>query len=46
MPIDPKIEQPTRKMLSHAMRHELEDLAALIAAEGNETVLEGPDGRC
>lgn len=26
-------------MLGHAMRHELEDLVALIAAEGNETML-------
>jgi hypothetical protein len=39
MPIDPKIEQPTRTMLGHAMRHELEELAALIVAEGNETVV-------
>lgn len=39
MPIDPKIEQPTRTMLGHAMRHELEDLAAVVAAAGNETVL-------
>jgi hypothetical protein len=39
MPIDPKIEQPTRTMLGHAMRHELEDLAALIAADGNDAVL-------
>jgi hypothetical protein len=45
MPIDPKIEQPTRTMLGHAMRHELEELAALIAAEGNETVL-GVIGLC
>jgi len=45
MPIDPKIEQPTRTMLGHAMRHELEDLAALVAAEGNETVL-GAIGLC
>jgi hypothetical protein len=39
MPIDPKIEQPTRTMLGHAMRHKLEELAALIVAEGNETVV-------
>jgi hypothetical protein len=45
MPIDPKIEQPTRTMLGHAMRHELEDLAALIAAEGNDVVL-GAIGLC
>jgi hypothetical protein len=40
MPIDPKIEQPTRTMLGHAMRHELDDLAAVVAAEGTETVAE------
>jgi hypothetical protein len=45
MPIDPKIEQPTRTMLGHAMRHELEELAAVIAAERNETVL-GAIGLC
>jgi hypothetical protein len=28
--IDPKIEQPTRQMLGHAIRHELDDLAAFI----------------
>lgn len=39
MGIDPKIEGPTRKMLGHAIRHELEDLAILMHAEGNETFL-------
>jgi hypothetical protein len=39
MGIDPKIEQPTRKMLGHAIRHELDDLAALVRAEGNEVLL-------
>jgi len=38
MAIDPKIEQPTRKMLGHAIRHELEKLAAVVEAEGAETV--------
>ena len=40
MPIDPKIEQPTRTMLGHAIRHELEDLASLIRAAGNDALLE------
>jgi hypothetical protein len=39
MGLDPKIEQPTRKMLGHAIRHELDDLAALVRAEGNEALL-------
>jgi hypothetical protein len=39
MGIDPKIEQPTRKMLGYAIRHELDDLAALIITEGNEAYL-------
>jgi hypothetical protein len=37
MAIDPKIEQLTRQMLGHAIRHELEDLAALIHAVGDAT---------
>jgi hypothetical protein len=39
MPIDPKIEQPTRTMLGHAIRHELEELASVIQAGGNDTLL-------
>ena len=39
MPIDPKIEQPTRVMLGHAIRHELGDLASVIQAAGNDTLL-------
>ena len=39
MPIDPKIEQPTRKMLGHAIRHEFDDLAALARAEGAEALM-------
>ena len=39
MGIDPKIEQPTRKMLGHAIRHELDDLAAAAEAEGSEVLL-------
>jgi hypothetical protein len=39
MGIDPKIEQSTRKMLGYAIRHELDDLAALVRAEGNEALL-------
>jgi hypothetical protein len=38
MGIDTKVEQPTRAMLGHAMRHELEDLAALVGAAGDEVV--------
>jgi hypothetical protein len=37
MAIDPKIEQPTRKMLGHAIRRDLDKLAALVQAEGAET---------
>ena len=40
MPIDPKIEQPTRTMLGHAIRHELEELASVVRAAGNEALLE------
>jgi hypothetical protein len=40
MGIDPKIEQPMRKMLGQAMRHEFEDMAALVQAQGDE-VLQG-----
>ena len=39
MGIDPKIEQPTRTMLGHAIRHELDDLADVIRAVGNESFL-------
>ena len=39
MGIDPKIEQPTRTMLGHAIRHELNELAALVQAEGKEALL-------
>ena len=39
MGIDPKIEQPTRKMLGHAIRHELDDLAALVQAEGSGALI-------
>jgi hypothetical protein len=39
MGIDPKAEQVTRKMLGHAIRHELDDLAAVIQAEGSDVLL-------
>ena len=39
MGIDPKIEQPTRKMLGHAIRRELDDMAAVAQAEGTETLM-------
>jgi hypothetical protein len=39
MGIDRKIEQSTRTMLGHAIRHELDDLAALVRAEGSEALL-------
>jgi hypothetical protein len=35
MPIDPKVEQPTRTMLGHAVRHELDELAEVIAGLGD-----------
>jgi hypothetical protein len=34
--IDPKVEEPTRDMLGHAIRGELQDLAALIQSVGGE----------
>jgi hypothetical protein len=37
--IDPKTEQSTRKMLGHAIRHELAELAAMIESEGNTTLV-------
>jgi len=39
MGIDPKIEQPTRKLLGHAIRRELDDLAAQARAEGTEALM-------
>ena len=39
MGIDPEIEQSTRKMLGHAIRHELDDLAGLIQLQGNDVLL-------
>jgi hypothetical protein len=36
MRIDPKVEKPTRKMLGHAVRHELDELAAMILDIGND----------
>jgi hypothetical protein len=39
MGIDRKIEQTTRTMLGHAMRHELDALADTIQAVGNEAFL-------
>jgi hypothetical protein len=34
--IDPTVEEPTRDMLGHAIRGEMEDLSALIQSVGNE----------
>jgi hypothetical protein len=34
--IDPRVEKPTRDMLGHAVRGELQDLAALIHSVGGE----------
>ena len=34
--IDPKVEEPTRDMLGHAIRGELQDLASLIQSVGGE----------
>lgn len=38
MPFDPRIEQPARTMLNHAMRLELTELAEVIRAEGNDVL--------
>ena len=38
MGIDQKTEQTTRKMLGHAIRHELDDLAAMVRAQGSEAL--------
>jgi hypothetical protein len=35
--IDPRVERSARKMLGHAIRHELEDLASLVRSVGDET---------
>jgi hypothetical protein len=43
MVIDPKIEQPARQMLGLAIRHELDDLAALIRTVGDKTFLAAID---
>lgn len=45
MAIDPRIEQPTRALLGHAMRHELDDLASQVSAVGDEVVA-GAIGLC
>jgi hypothetical protein len=34
--IDPKVEEPARQMLGHAVRGELAELAAAIRAGGSE----------
>lgn len=36
MAIDPKVERPTRTMLGHAIRHELDELADVIQGLGDE----------
>lgn len=36
MRIDPQVEKPTRKMLGHAIRHELDELAVMILDVGND----------
>jgi hypothetical protein len=36
MVIDPTIEQSARKMLGHAIRHELEDLGSLVRSVGDK----------
>src|SRR5260370_19722794 len=43
MAIDSKIEEPTRQMLSHAITHELPELAAAIHAAGDKTFLAAID---
>jgi hypothetical protein len=39
MVINPKIEAPTREMLDHAIKHQLEDLSALIVAKGDKVLV-------
>ena len=39
MGIDRKVEQAARTMLGHAIRHELDDLAAVMRAAGNESLV-------
>ena len=34
--IDPKVEEPTRDMLGHVIRGELQDLSALMRSVGGE----------
>lgn len=41
MVIDPKVEAPLRKMLGHAIRHEMDELAELGATMGDRTYTEG-----
>jgi hypothetical protein len=41
MRIDPRIEEPTREMLGHAIRGELPELEATIGAVGDETYAAG-----
>jgi hypothetical protein len=41
MGIDPKIEQPARKLLGHAIRHELDDLAASVQSQGPDALSGG-----
>lgn len=41
MVIDPKAEAPLRKMLGHAIRHEMAELADLVATEGDEMYVTG-----
>jgi hypothetical protein len=41
MRIDPRIEEPTREMLGHAIRGELPALEAEIDAVGDETYAAG-----
>lgn len=43
MIVDPKIEQQARQMLGHAIRHELDDLAALIRTMGDKAFLAAID---
>ena len=41
MVIDPKIEKPTRTMLGHAIRHELDELANVIRTLDDEALARG-----
>jgi hypothetical protein len=44
--IDPKVEEPARQMLGHAIRSELAELAAAIRAGGGERYRQANSQSC